>query len=186
MERDDIARYGEYLAGEKLLQEDPQELLEDVDAYIRQYAEDHAGNLTFAELTGIGRYYLAKYHNRPDAANKRVLLSMGQAVLAKLNQPQSINDTRVSLDALEILDECGADISGLVRSMERLANQAELPQLEQVYCLFRLYVVTRDEYLYVRVREGLKNLAPQLMSLTDALMLAEMLYFTLNCNHNER
>ena len=176
----------EYLAGEKLLQEDPQELLEDVDAYIRQYAEDHAGNLTFAELTGIGRYYLAKYHNRPDAANKRVLLSMGQAVLAKLNQPQSINDTRVSLDALEILDECGADISGLVRSMERLANQAELPQLEQVYCLFRLYVVTRDEYLYVRVREGLKNLAPQLMSLTDALMLAEMLYFTLNCNHNER
>lgn len=176
----------EYLAGEKLLQEDPQELLEDVDAYIRQYAEDHACSLTFAELTGIGRYYLAKFHNRPDAANKEALKSMGQAIMKKLNLPsQSFHDMRVSLDALEILDECGADVSELARFMERQINQIELSRLEQVYCLFRLYAITHDEYLHVRVREGLKNLVPQLISLTDALMLAEMLYYNPKCNYND-
>lgn len=176
----------EHLAGENMLREDPQEILEDVDVYIRQYVEDYADSLTFAELTGIGKYYLAKFHNRPDAANKEALKTVGQAVMTMFElSSQSFHDMRVSLDALEILDGCGADVSGLARSTERQVNQACLSQLEQVYCMFRLCAITHDEHLHARVREGLKNLVPQLMSLADALMLAEMLCYIPNCNHND-
>lgn len=174
----------EYLVGENMLQENPQELLEDVDAYIRQYAENHADSLTVTELAGIGKYYLAKFHNRPDAANRMALQNTGQAIMEKLHTPRSFHDMRVSLDALEIHDECGADVSNLARSLERLVNQMEVSGLEQAYCLFRLYTVTHDAYLHVRIREGLKALAPRLLSLSDALLLAEMLYYTPNCNPN--
>lgn len=175
----------EYLAGEKLLREDPQELLEDVDAYIRQYTEEQAGCLDMAELTGIGKYCLAKYHNRPDTANKEALKAMGQAIMARQELPsQSFHDMRVSLDALEILDACGEDISMLSRSVERFSSHDGLTRLEQVYCQFRLYTIIHDEHLLVCVREGLRNLTPQLMSLDDALLLAEMLYYKPNYNNN--
>ena len=56
--------------------------------------------------------------------------------------------------------------------------------------MFVIYTVTHDAYLHVRVREGLKTLAPRLMNLSDALLLAEMLYYTPNrnpnVNHNNR
>ncbi len=175
----------EFVVGENLLQEDPQELLEEVDAYIQQYAKGHADSLTIAELTGIGKYYLVKFQNRPDADNKKALQDMGKLIKMKINLSQKIHDIRVFLDALEILNECGTDISELTCLLERLVHLTELSQLERVYYLFKLYTITHKEYLQVRVREDLKNLPPQLISLTDALMLAEMLYYKPNCNHNQ-
>lgn len=174
----------EYLAGENLLQENAPELLEDVDVYIQQYAEEHADKLTIAELTGIGKYYLAKLHNRPDPDNKKALQDLEQPIKTRLKLPCSFYDIRISLDALEILIECDVDISELACSLERLVSRTDLSQVEHVYCLFRLYTITHDEHLYVRVWEGLKNLVPQLMSLADALMLAEMIYHKQNHNHN--
>lgn len=174
----------EYLAGENLLQENASELLENVDAYIQLYVEDHADNLTIAELTGIGKYYLAKFHNRPDSDNKKALQDLERPIKTKFNLSYSFCDIRISLDALEILVECDVDISELACSLERLVSCTDLSQVEHVYCLFRLYTITHDEHLYVRVWEGLKNLVPQLMNLADALMLAEMLYHKHNYNHN--
>lgn len=176
----------EFFAGENLLPEAPQELLEEVDAYIQQYAKGHADSLTIAELTGIGKYYLVKFQNRPDADNKKALHDMGKLIKKKIDLSQKIHDIRVFLDALEILNECVTDISDLACSLERLIYQAKLSQLERVYYLFRLYTITHEEYLHVRVREELKNFIPQLITLSDALMLAEILYYKQNCNHNIR
>ncbi|MCM1312415.1 MAG: DUF707 domain-containing protein [Roseburia sp.] len=174
----------EFLAGENLLHEDPLELLEEVDVYIQQYAKDHADSLTIAELTGIGKYYLVKFQNRPDTANKNALQDMSKLIKMKINLSQKLHDMRVFLDTLEILNECGTDISDLECSLERLIYQTELSQLERMYYLFRLYTITHEEYLHVRVMEELKNFIPQLISLADALMLAEILYYKQNCNHN--
>lgn len=170
----------EFLAGEKLLQEDPQELLIEVDAHIQRYSTDNADSLTLAELTGIGKYCLAKLQNRPDPDNKTNLQNLGKFIKKKLKQPQSFHDIRISFDAMEILKECGTDISEFARSLERQINQTDLSQIEQVYCIYRLYVIIRDEYLYVSVRERLRNLVPQLMNLANALMLTEMLYYKQN------
>lgn len=173
----------EYLAGEKLLDEDPKELLEDLDAHIQRYEEEHAGSLTTEELAGIGKYYLARFRNRPDAENKKALEGIAQRVMTSLKESQSFHDMRVSLDSLEIIDGCGSDVSGTARLLECSINRLAMSPLEQMYCLFRLYTVTGDGYLHVRVREGLKNLDPLLMDITNALMLAEMLYYRPKNNH---
>lgn len=176
----------EYLAGENMLQENPQELLEDVDEYIMHYAEEHVGSLNITELAGIGKYYLAKFSNRPDSRNRKALLNVGHLIKKKLDEPQCFHDIRMSLDALEILDGCGVGVSRLASMLERRINQTELELVEQVYCLFRLYAVTGEEHLHVRVREEMKNLAPQLMSLADAQILAEILYYKHDSNHKTR
>jgi len=177
----------EYLGGEKLLEEDPKELLEDVDAHIRRYEEAHVGDMALAELAGIGKYYLAKYRNRPDADNQKALERIARQVMTRQDEPQSFHDLRVSLDALEILDGCGATeeaVSGFASMLERRTDLIELSRLEQVYSLFRIYSITGDEYLHVRIREGVKNLPIQLISLAEALMLAEMLYYQPSGNNN--
>lgn len=175
----------EYLVHENFLQEDPQELLEEIDAHIIRYLEIDADSLTVTELAGIGKYYLARFHNRPSLDNKKALINIESSLKAKLSFSQSFHDIRTYLDALDILNECGTDVSELAHLLERLVNQTNLSQVKQEYCFFRLYTITRDEYLLVCIREGLKNLVPQLMNLPDALMLAEMLYYT-NNNHNHK
>lgn len=167
----------EYLARENLLREDPQEILTEVDKYIQQYAKSNTRSLSIVELAGIGRYYHAKFRNRPDLRNKEALHSIGKRMNAQFMQPQSFHDIRIALDALEILNECGTDICSPARSLERLIPQIGLSQVEHVYCLFRLYTITHDEHLHIFVRERMKNLVPQLMNLPDALMLAEILYY---------
>lgn len=167
----------EYLAGENLLQEDPQEILAEADLHIQQYSESNTGELTFAEWAGIGKYYLVKFRNRPDSGNKEALQDVGRHIKAQLKQPQSFHDIRISLDALEILDECEDSIFDFARSLERSILQTDLSQVEQMYGLFRLCTIIHDEHLHICVRERMKNLVPQLMSLPDALMLAEILYY---------
>jgi hypothetical protein len=54
----------------------------------------------------------------------------------------------------------------------------ECTQVERVYMLFRLYLLTHDGYFLARVQEGMKNLRPQLMTLEDAVMLVEIMYHT--------
>ena len=166
----------EYLAGENLLQEDPQEILAEADLHIQQYSGSNTSRLSFTEWAGIGKYYLAKFRNRPDSMNKEALQNVGRHIKARLKQPQSFHDIRIALDALEILNECGTDICDFARSLERQVPQSDLFQVQHVYCLFRLYTITHDEHLLICVRERVKNLIPQLMSLADALMLAEILY----------
>lgn len=174
----------EYLAGEKLLDEDPQELLSEIETHIRHCWDENAENLTVAELAGIGKYWLVRLRNRPDAGLKATFLTLGQYLKSRLSLPQSFYDIRVYLDALEILKACGEDIFQYVTSLERVMMQSDLLQVEYAYSLFRLYVITNDEHLYVCVRERLKNLVPQLLDLPDALMLAEILYHKNNPNIN--
>ena len=52
----------EYLSQEGLIEENPEDLLETVDAYIRQNIGE---TMPVEDLAGIGRYYLAKMQNRP-------------------------------------------------------------------------------------------------------------------------
>lgn len=167
----------EHLAHENLLQEDPQEILTDIDEYIRQYEEDKKENLTIIELAGIGKYGLAKYRNRPDSRNKEALQNICMHIKVQLEIPQSFHDIMIFLDALEILNECETNIFTFAHLLERLISQIGLSQVEQVYCLFRLYAITHNEHLHICVRERMKNLVPQLMNLSDALMLAEILYY---------
>lgn len=174
----------EYLVGENLLDEDPQELLSEIEVHIRHCWDENAGNMTLAELAGIGKYWLVRLRNRPDAELKAAFEALGQYIKSSLSLPISFDDTRVYLDAMEILKECGEDIFQYVTSLERVMMQSDFLQVEQVYCLFQLYVITNDEHLYVRVRESLKNMTPQLIELPDALMLAEILYNKNNHNIN--
>lgn len=170
----------EFFAGEKLLQENPQELLIDVDTHILMYLKNNTDRLTFAELVGIGKYSLAKFHNRPDFANKRILENLAQLISSKQKLQQSFNGIIISIDAMEIQKECGTDISGIAHSLEIQIYKINLSPVELIYCIFRLYLITYDEHLFIRVREGLRNLVPRLMNLADALMLAEILYYKQN------
>ena len=170
----------EYLASEKFLQEDPEELLIDVDTYIQQYFEENVNNLSVVELAGIGKYFLAKLRNRPYLDTQTTLYRISKLIEDKLELPQSSCEINVYLDAMDILKECGVDVVMSTRSLERHLYYMELSQLEKMYCQFRLYILTYDDYMLSCVREGLKNFVPQLMNLTDALMLAEILYYKIH------
>lgn len=167
----------EYLSGERLLQVNAQEILADVDVHVLRYMEEHADCMTLAEWAGIGKYYLAKIHYRPNSANKQALQNLLPHIRKQLKMPQSFFGIRIYIDAMEILKECGIDIFEFICSLERSISKARLSQVEHVYCMFRLYTITCNMHLHVCVREGLRNLTPQLMNLSDALMLAEMLYY---------
>lgn len=165
----------EFLVAEKFLQENPEELLCDIDAYMTHYYEENANQINLIELTGIGKYFLAKYQNRPTSANERILKDLIPSIKSKLVLPKSFDDIRIALDAIEIIKD-EDEFADMSRKLERQITLTELSQVERVYSMFRLYKITHDEHLHICVREGMKNLRPQLMHLRDALMLAEILY----------
>lgn len=161
----------EYLSKEGLIEENPEDLLETVDAYIRQNIGE---TMSVEDLAGIGRYYLAKMQNRltkehrDDCERIAVLLQgrMGEEAPA------------VTVDALTLMQACGMETREQLRVLERKIERMECTQVERVYMLFRLYLLTHDGYFLARVQEGMKNLRQQLMTLEDAVMLVEIMYHT--------
>lgn len=175
----------EYLVGEEIVEANPQELLSDVDAHIQLYLETNANGMTLAELAGIGKYFLAKYRNRPDYTNKINLQNTGKYIKKKFSLSKSLHDARVVLDAMEILKECGLNISKMACHFECLISLCSLSYVEKLYYLFRLYTITYDTFLILRIREEMKSLPPLLLELPNALMLAEMLYYSNTCVFNK-
>ncbi len=162
----------EYLAQEGFIDDEPQELLETVDAHIRQCLDTR---LAFDGLAGIGRYCLVKMRNRPTAGN----IEDCKRIAGLLQDRMSMENVMVAADALSLMQACGIDTRGLTGILEREAERMDCTQVEFVYSRFRLFLLTQDDYFLKRVQEGMKNLKPQLMTLEDALMLAEMMYHTI-------
>lgn len=111
--------------------------------------------------------YLSKEH-RDDCERIAVLLQgrMGEEAPS------------VTVDALTLMQACGMETGEQLRVLERKIERMECTQVERVYMLFRLYLLTHDGYFLARVQEGMKNLRPQLMTLEDAVMLVEIMYHT--------
>ena len=84
----------------------------------------------------------------------------------------------VTVDALTLMQACGMETGEQLRVSDRNIQRMECTQVERVYMLFRLYLLTHDGYFLARVQEGMKNLRPQLMTLEDAVMLVEIMYHT--------
>ena len=55
----------EFLAQHRLIDDNPQDILKHADIHIKQYLKHHQSEMSFSELTGIGRYFLIKSENRP-------------------------------------------------------------------------------------------------------------------------
>lgn len=159
----------EYLAQENFIKENPQDVLETVDAYIRQNVKER---VAVEDLAGIGRYYLIKMQNRPTNDN----IIDCKTVAALLQSKMGTEDPVVTADILMLLQACGMETRKQLRVLERRIERMKCTQVEHVYILFRLYLLTHNGYFLARVREGMKNLRSQLMTLEDAVMLVEMMY----------
>lgn len=166
----------EFLASEGVLQEDPEELLEEADTHIRQYKEKHDHMLTLTELAGIGKYYLAKYRARGRQKDKTALCNLLPLINTRLSNCGNNESVNVLLDLTEILDECDADISMLIKSLMRMASARDNSKVEHAYCLYRLYRLTDDRNLLYHIRECLGKHIVQPTCLSEALMLAEMIH----------
>lgn len=161
----------EYLSKEGLIEENPEDLLETVDAYIRQNIGE---TMSVEDLAGIGRYYLAKMQNRPTKEHRDDCERIAVLLQGRMGEEAP----SVTVDALTLMQVCGMETRERLRVLERKIERMECTQVERVYMQFHLYLLTHDGYFLARVQEGMKNLRPQLMTLEDAVMLVEIMYHT--------
>ena len=161
----------EYLSKEGLIEENPEDLLETVDAYIRQNIGE---TMSVEDLAGIGRYYLAKMQNRPTKEHRDDCERIAVLLQGRMGEEAPA----VTVDALTLMQACGIETREQLRVLERKIERMECTQVERVYMLFRLYLLTHDGYFLARMQEGMKNLRQQLMTLEDAVMLVEIMYHT--------
>lgn len=163
----------EYLHGEDFIEDDPQELLEEADAHLRQRARE---TLNFGELAGLGRYMLAQMRYRPTEERMRE----GLKIAERLEKQWDGKDAFAMADAIELLQACGRNTWERIKELEWKTDNMEDSPVERLYLLFRLFLLTDDRFYLMRVREGMKHLKPRLMTLEEALMLAEIMYQPLN------
>ena len=165
----------EHLARKGFIEDDPQEVLDEIDQYIGQYLKAHQDILSFTELAGIGRYYLEKWKNRPMAEYMEDCKAVTGLLRKEMANEKVAADTEAMADALELLQACGLEDKEQVRKLEKHVGNNPCTPVEHVHGLFRMYGLTQEEYFRIGVREELENLPPLILSLNDALELAEIL-----------
>ncbi len=169
----------EFLAQNGFIDDNPEEVLEDIDQHIRRYIEQHKKDMSFTELTGIGRYYLARLQGRNTEKNQKECEEAATLLSDKTEGDSTLPNPVCMADALSLLWRCGMKDEGMLRELERQAWSVPCSPIEHAYRSFRIYMLTEDEHFKVKVREELKNLPPRIMTLESALMLAEILFHTI-------
>ena len=163
-------------AGDRLLASMSQES----SAHVERYLREHEDGLSFTELAGIGRYYLAKAARSGTAEHRRDCEHVAELLERKTDGEEDEADIETVADALELLQKCGRTDHTRLRRLEKRVGICTCTPLEHAHRMFRLYGLTGDEYFKVCVREELEHLPPQLLDLGGALALAEMLSFDSN------
>ena len=176
----------EDLAGKGMLEEDPEEILEEPDRYITAYEEKHQDSLTVMDLAGIGRYWLARLQNRDTDANREAYRNVASLLGKKIKEKGMSGDISVAAYALEVMQGAGSDIKNLLCEFEKHANRVDCTDTERAYTSYRLFRLSHDDFYIMKTREELKNLRPELLTLDDALMLAEVLSYTINTQNTTR
>ena len=82
------------------------------------------------------------------------------------------------MNALMVMKGNGMMVDENVYRIEQHIIRTDISQVERVYYKFKLYLLTRESYWLIQVQESMKNLLPQLMTLEDVRMLAEIMYHT--------
>ena len=175
---------GEALKG--MLEEDPKEILEEPDRYITAYEEKHQDSLTVMDLAGIGRYWLARLQNRDTDANREACRNVASLLGKKIKEKGMSGDISLAAYALEVMQGAGSDIKNLLCEFEKHANRVDCTDTERAYTSYRLFRLSHDDFYIMKTREELKNLRPELLTLDDALMLAEVLSYTINTQNTTR
>lgn len=171
----------EYLALEGFIDNDLQDILEEPDRYIHNYLQQNAEILSLEELEGIGKYYLIRLRNRPTDANRVDCQQVITLIRNKIDELLILKDNpRLLMKVLILLKECGVDVSGQICLLEKMLDCLEETWVEKTYLRFLFYLLKHDEYTRMRVRETAKNIVYQILTQEDALMIAEILYYTEN------
>lgn len=169
----------EFLAQEGFIDNNPEEVLEEVSRHIEQYLDRHGKNMSLMELSGVGRYYLARFQGRKTRQNMADCKKVRKLLQGRLEHGNTFPDMSTASDALSLLQECGREVSEQLKTLERQAWSVPCTPIEHAYISFRLYRLTGDDHFRIKVYEELKNLPPRLLTLKSALMLAEILFYTI-------
>ena len=158
------------------IEDNPEEILYDVDNHISQYVSSHYNELTVAELVGVGKYYMMKYNNRPTNENKERLTEIVRML------SNEITDDRMMIDALMLKKACGYDVKTQIRGLMTSVCDTKCTQVKHVYELFKIYLLTEDMTIRNMVEKALMYLPPRLLNLRDARYISEMLSYDVQKN----
>jgi hypothetical protein len=158
------------------IEDNPEEILYDVDNHISQYVSSHYNELMVAELVGVSKYYMMKYNNRPTNVNKEKLIEIVRML------PNEITYDSMIIDILMLKKTCGYDVSSQVRGLKSSVCDKKCTQVRQIYELFKTYLLTEDMTIRNMVEKALMDLPPRLLNLRDAIYIAEMLSYNVQNN----
>ena len=168
----------EFLSQEGFIENDPQEILEEVNQHISLYVEQHRCTLSIAELTGIGMYYQMRQATHPTEHYRKEAEEIALLLAEKVKDDNDKESVDIMMDALMVMKGNGIMVDENVYRIEQHIIRTDISQVERVYYKFKLYLLTRESYWLIQVQESMKNLLPQLMTLEDVRMLAEIMYHT--------
>lgn len=167
----------EYLAQKGIIDDNPQEILEEIDEHIGQYLNAHQDKLSFTELAGIGRYYKQKWENRRIEENMENFKKVAELLRKKMAEEEFVTDIGTIADTLMILQASGLEYNRQIHKLEKQIGNTPCTSMEHIHNMFRMYELTQKEYFRISVWEELENLPPMILNLNDAIALAEILYY---------
>ncbi len=171
----------EFLARKGFINDNPLELLDDLYLYIEHRMAGRSAEMSFSEMAGIGKCYLFAYENRQTDANFEKCNVVAAKVRDIERWPLEQMDFEDALDAMDLLNMCGVLQERQIRMVEGRLSVASLGRIGRAYLWYRLYLLTHDTFYLIRVQEAMKNLKEQLLTLADALKLAEIMFYEENC-----
>lgn len=150
------------------------EVLNEFNDFIIAFFNKHQHNLSLSEVLGIGIYAsclpkgIVKHPNSSDVQT---------AIIRELAGKMSIETNGTLLDVLFVLKSLDLSCEKFLPFVERKICSTIPSVIADIYNLFRFYLISDDEYYWIKAKEGLKNMHHTLMTLEDALMLSEMLLY---------
>lgn len=156
------------------IEENPEEILKEIDIYIAQYVSENRNELSEVEIAGVGMYYVAKVKNRPTKHNLEILSN----VVSML--PKEVSDESFLLDVLLLKQSCGYNIKNEIKEIRNSICEKKCTQVNHVYDLFKYYQLTMDEDIRVILANALVELPRRLLTIRDARHLAEILSYNIN------
>ncbi len=163
-----------FLADNRIIKDDPLEVIDEFWQHIEEYKNARAGVLNMSELSGIGRLLIRKALLYPTMENRADAKELIHHLQEKLTFEVEFD---VLVDSLFLLQYGKVDIQDLTRKAEQILRKQEGTHIEQVHHILRLYLLTGEDFFKVRAREKLKNMNSSLLTLGDAIRLAEVLFF---------
>lgn len=143
---------------------------ETIDKLVLHYYHKYKDCLTWKNFAALGVYSL-------QMGNYEFANHIARILHKCSIQPESFDDIAVIFDVLEVLHRCGITIRDNIMELEQYVNYIELSHLEYAYFLFRIYKLTKEKFVLIRIQEQLKKMSYKLTCLQDALRLAEILNF---------